>query len=214
VAIVVALAGIATASTYGWFSAQVPSQSAMLTTGTLRLGESAVHTCTVTNLLPGDASTGEGRSKMQCSFTVTYNGTMPAYLGLDVSIAGTKLGTDPNGNVAGSYLYDSSPAGLQLLIRDNQSPQVTYMSGTTLGGSPTSGSSPDSGVLLVSTTPFTNGNSVTFTVDYSLPSTTTNAYQDASSSVTLTADAAQAANNGSTAGCTPGQVCPGITDWS
>ena len=211
-----AVAALVTGATYGFFSATQSSSSNSFTAGNVTLGQSAVQTCAVTGLGPNDASTGwtPGGTDMQCSFTVTYQGSVPAYLGLDVSIAGTTLGVDPTGALTGHYLYDSGSNGLQLLIRDQQGSPVTYMTGTTLGGSATSGTSPSTADLLVSKTAFTNGGSVTFTVDYSLPSTTTNAYQGAGSSVTLTAHAVQASNNGSTALCTAGQVCAGITSWS
>jgi hypothetical protein len=99
---------------------------------------------------------------------------------------------------------------LQLLIRDAQ---TTYMSGTTLGGAATAGANPSAANLLVSTTPAVNGSGVTFTVDYSLPATTTNSYETAGSSITLTAHAVQASNNGTTAGCVAGRVCATLGSW-
>jgi len=173
-------------------------------------------TCFVTGLAPADASTGwsPSGSKAQCTFSVSYAGNAPAFLGLDVARASTQTGRDPNGALAGATgLYDSTPMGLQVLIRDGQATPVTYMSGTTLDGSPTAGANAGAANLLVSTTPAVTGTSVTFTVDYSLPASTTNAYESAGSSITLTVHAAQAGNNGSTASCVAGRSCPSIASW-
>ena len=211
-----AVAALITGATYGFFKTTSSAQSNTFTAGTVTLGQPALSTCSVTGLAPGDASTGwtPAGSFAECSFTVTYGGSVPAYLALDVSIAGTTLGVDPTGALAGRYLYDSSGNGLQVLIKDDQGTPVTYMTGTTLGGGATSGSAPSATNLLVSKSAFSNGGSVTFTVDYQLPSTNTNAYQGARSSITLTAHAVQSKNNGSATTCTAGQVCAGIVGWN
>jgi hypothetical protein len=216
IAAAIAAAAIAAGVTYAVFSLTAAGGASSFSAADVTLAQSAVHTCVVTGLAPGDASTGwtQPGPKDQCSFTVTYAGSAPAFLGLDVSFAGTQAGSDPNGVLPGAAgLYDSSATGLQVLIRDAQSTPVTYMNGTVLGGAATSGADAGASNLLVSTTPATTGTTVTFTVDYLLPASTTNAYEHAASSVTLTVHAAQAGNNGSAASCTAGRVCPGIGSW-
>jgi hypothetical protein len=200
---------------FGLFSSSAASQANTFHSATVTLSESAVQTCTIGPMAAGESSTGwsPAGSDAECSFTVTYNGSVPVYLGLDVSIASTHAGSDPNGVLTGATgLYDSTVTGLQVKIADSNG--VVYMSGTTLGGSPTSAASPSASNLLESVTPATNGTQVTYKLDYQLPSSTTNAYMHAASSITLVAHAVQAANNGSTTGCTAGQVCGGIHGWS
>lgn len=202
-------------TSYGLFSSTSPTQSNTIKAGTVTLSQSAVHNCAIGPMAPGEASTGwtPAGSDLECSFIVTYGGNAPAFIGLDVSIAPTHAGSDPNGVLTGANgLYDSTTTGLQVSIKDSNS--VVYMSNTTLGGAATTGASPSAGDLLESTTPATNGTSVEFTVDYSLPAGSTNAYMKAASSISLIAHAVQAKNNGNALGCTSGRVCPGITGWS
>lgn len=210
-----ALATFAAGAAFGLFSTTKPSGSSSFSSGSVTLARSAVHTCGTGPMAPGEASTGwvPAGADLECSFTITYTGTAPAFLGLDVSIAPTHAGSDPNGVLTGATgLYDSTSAGLQVAIKDSTG--VAYMTGTTLGGSATSGANPSLNDLLHSATASTNGASLTYTVDYQLPGTTTNAYMQAASSITLTVHAVQASHNGSTVGCTPGRVCAGIQGWS
>ena len=90
---------------------------------------------------------------------------------------------------------------------------ATATPGTHLGGAATTpGSASATGTnLLVSKTPFTNGQSVTFTVDYTLPVGSTNAYDTAGTTVTLLAHAVQSQGNGSVASCTAGHQCDTVS---
>jgi len=204
-------------ATFGLFSAASPNQSNHFSAGSVTLGGSTSGTCSVSNLQPGVSSSGFGsgtETAAPCTLTVNYTGSVPGWLGLDVSIASTSPGTDPNGVLTGAAgLYDSTSTGLQLLITDNQNTPVTYMNGTTLGGSATTGAHPSSTDLLVNTASFANGQSVTFTINYMMPTTATNAYEGAGSSITMQAHSVQAANNNSTSSCTVGDPCTSVS-WS
>ncbi len=111
-------------------------------------------------------------------------------------------------------LYDSTANGLQVTIADNQAISVTYMSGTSWNGSSTSGTTPSVNDLLVNKAAFTGSTAVQFTISWSLPTTASNAYDGAASTLTMLVHAVQAGNNGSTASCTAGDTCSGITAWS
>jgi hypothetical protein len=185
-------------------------------TGTVSLSTSAVSTCSISGLTPGDTENSPGRTP--CTFSATYRGTLPAYLGLDVTIASSGPGVDPDHVLPGAPgLYDGTSTGLQLLIGDDSTPPTVYMGdggsppgpGTDLGGEPTTpGSADASGThLLVRTTPFSDGQSVSFTVDYLLPVSATNAYAGAGSTITLRVLAVQSQENGSVTGCTAGREC-------
>lgn len=208
--------------TFGLFSAKQTSGTNSFSAGVVSLSTTAQTTCTISNMIPGESSTGYStgtKADQQCSLAVKYTGNASAWLALDVSIASTATGS-PVQSYSGSTpsaaagLYDSSATGLQVLVKDNQTTPITYMTGTTLGGSGTSGASPSVIDLLVNTSAFTNNQAVTFTIDYYLPTTATNAYDSAASSITLTAHAVQSASNGNTTGCIAGTVCSNIPNWS
>ena len=211
-----AVATLVAGSTFGFFSATTPTVSNTVTAGTVTLAQSAVSSCTITKVQPGDSGS--------CSLTVTYNGTVSAgaYLGVDLGISGTagspvqayaagNAGTTP---AAAPGLYDGTANGLQLSLVDSQTSPVTYMSGTSVNGSNFNGASPSVNDLLVNTSPAATGFATTFTLSWSLPTSANNAYQGASSTVTILVHAVQAGNNGNTTGCTAGDTCAGIGTWS
>ena len=212
-----AVATMVTGVTFGFFSASSPTQGGTLTSGTVSLAQSAVTSCTVSNIQPGDSGS--------CHFTVTYSGTTSggAWLGVDLSVTNPVAGSPSQSYAPGNTgttptaaggLYDSTATGLQLTIADNQSAPVTYMSGRSWNGGSTTGTTPSVADLLVNTTPFTSTTAITFTINWSLPSTANNAYEGAASTVNLFVHAVQAADNGSTTSCTAGLTCSGITNWS
>jgi len=214
-----AVATLIAGVTLGRFSSSAAQGANTFSAGTASLTQTASSTCTVTAMAPGDSSSGYGSGSgtdTPCTFQVTFNGNVPSYVALDVSIASAAVGVPvaPYGGsapAAAPGLFDGTGTGLQVLIKDNQGTAVTYMTGTTLGGlaTPTTGAASATN-LLVSKTAFTNNGTVTFTVNYLLPSTATNAYLGAASTITLTAHAVQAANNGSTTtpvACVVGTSC-------
>jgi hypothetical protein len=209
-----AVATLVAGATFGFFSATTPTVSNTFTAGTVTLAQSAVTSCTIANIQPGDSGS--------CGLTVTYNGSVSggALLGVDLGISSTAAGSPVQayapGNTgttpaAAAGLYDSTANGLQVTISDGS---TTYMSGTSWNGAGTTGASPSINDLLVNTAAASAGYAKTFTISWSLPTTANNAYQGAGSTVTVLVHAVQAKNNGSTTGCTPGATCAGITSWS
>ncbi len=191
--------------------------------GTVTLSSPSRVTCTVTHMTPGDTQASTGQ--VACTLTVTYGGSLPGYLALDVTIASAGAGSDPNHVLTGAPgLYDGTATGLQVLVKDNQATPTLYMNaggstptpGTHLGGAATTpGSATATGTdLLVSKTAFTSGQSVTFTVDYTLPLGATNAYDGAGTTITLAAHAVQSQGNGSVAACTVGHQCDTVSPGS
>jgi hypothetical protein len=184
-------------TTFGFFSAATNPQSNSFTAGTVTLSTPVSVPCTITNLVPGDQTSGytpanpnqTNAAVAQCTFSVNYTGSVPAFIGLDLATSGTGL-------------YDSTSNGLQFQIKDNNG--GTYATGGVLNGG--------SNLFVASDPGGTTAHS--FTVDYALPSSAPNSYQGLNTTLTLTVHAVQAANNGSASGCTAGHVCAGIHNWS
>lgn len=204
-----AVATLVAGFTFGLFSASQGSGSNSFTAGTVSVGAGtpASVTCTITNTVPGDSSTGApsgSKSDTPCTFNVQYAGSANAWLGVDVAIS--------NGSTA---LYDGSSTGLQLYLKDGGS--ATYLSGTSYtqeGG--TSATLPNAGAsnLLVSTSQATANSAVDFTLNYALPASAGNGYQGGSVTVTFTFHAVQAGNNTLPADCLAGQQCNAGGDGS
>jgi hypothetical protein len=209
------VASFAAAVTFGFFDATTTAQTSKLSAGTVTLTSDTSGACNVANMLPGSSET--------CALKVTYSGTVPAYLGLDVLIA-TKPGSpgtlplyDPN---------DVTNSDLQVTVVDNQSTTVTYVQPSTSFGQPlsTCPGQYSSGSytcyqlsdLLASTSPFTNNTSGSpsdvFTTFVIVPTSSLSGYQGGTASVVLLAHAVQAANQ-SLGSCSAGSPCSSIK-WS
>ena len=200
VATVGAVATLIAGVTFGLFSAtNTQTGTNSFTAGTVTQGSPATTTCTISNMVPGDSSTGytpapSGQTNAQsapCTFAVTYTGSAPAYLGVDVA-------------VGGSSLYDGTTNGLQLQVSDGT---TSYTTGGALNGTSN---------LLVSTTPDAGSSNTvhTLTVNYALPTAATNAKQGLSTTLTLTIHAVQSGNNNFVTGCSAGHTCGTATNWS
>jgi len=191
-----AVATLAAGVTFGLFSATTgPTTASTFAAGTVSLTSDATGHCTVSKMVPGDATAGwvaenttgavntdNTASEVACTLAVTYTGSAKAYLGVDLAITGTGNG--------GNGLYDSTPTGLQFYIHDTSG--ATYANGdpfVAVGGSASASN------LLVSTTPFATGGIDTITVDYFLPNGAGNSYQSATSSLTMTVHAVQSSHN-------------------
>jgi hypothetical protein len=209
--------------TLGFFSsAGQASGGNTFTAGVVSFGSPVTTTCTINPMAPGDASTGwsPAGSNATCTYQVTYSGNVPAFLGLDLTITGVAGspvapygGTTPG---AAAGLFDGSSNGLQLLVTDTAA--TTFLNNTTYqnqAGSPVTLSSTSSVAgLLVSRTAFTNGGTDTVTVNFKLPTSASNAYNSASSTVVLLVHAVQAANNALPAACDAGEVCTSGFNWN
>ena len=197
-ATIASIAALATGITFGLFSANSGPQNNSFTSGTVTLGTPVSAPCTVSNMVPGDDSTGytpdpSARTDSQtaaCTFTVTYSGNVPAYIGLGLATSGTNL-------------YDGTATGLQFQISDGS---ASY---TTSGAINTNTASDP---LYVSTDS-PGASAHTFTVNYALPLSAGNTYQNKSTTLTLTVYAVQSGNNG-TGVCTAGSQCAHVTSWS
>ena len=198
------------------------SGSNAFTAGVVSFGTPVSTTCTINPMSPGDASTGwsPAGSLASCTYSVTYAGNIPAFLGLDLTITGAAgspvapyTGSTPT---AAGGLFDGTANGLQVVVSDGG--PTTYLNNTTYqnqAGSPVALTSTSSVTdLLISRTAVTNGGSDTITVDYKLPTTASNAYNSASTTVVLLIHAVQANNNALPAGCAAGKVCSSGFNWS
>jgi len=209
--------------TFGFFSsAGRASGSNTFTAGVVRFGSPVSTTCAINPMAPGDASTGwsPAGTLATCTYQVTYSGNVRAFLGLDLTITGTAGspvapygGSTPS---AASGLFDGTAGGLQMLVTDSSS--TMFLNNTTYqdqAGSPVTLSSTSSVTgLLISRTAFTNGGSDTITVNYKLPTSASNAYNSASSTIVLLIHAVQADNNALPAACAAGRVCTSGFSWS
>jgi hypothetical protein len=228
-----AVAALLVGSTFGLFSsAGVTSGSNTFTAGHVVVGLSGSTsvTCTIAPMSPGDnqASSGSSGQNVACEYDVQYTGNVNAYMALDLKITGSpgspieppyNGGSISTAPTAKQGLYDGTATGLQFNIADASS--TTYMTGTSynnINGAPTN-LSPTSGAatvldLLVNTTPVVHNNTRLVTVDYNLPLSAGNAYNLATSTITLTIHAVQADNNPLPSGCTAvGNQCSTM-NWS
>lgn len=212
---VAALSMTLTGVTFGKFSASTPGGTHTFSAGTVSMtGGTTTGVCSSTTLVPNGAAT-------TCALQVTYAGNASAWMGLDIFIA-TKHG----GATGAENLYNPSggddPAAFS--VTDNQSPSVTYTLPTTaLGSCPTTGQYSSYGSynacyqntdLLVNKVAFTGSSTVTFSISITIPTDNNTKYQGGTAAVVVQAHAVQSKNNGSTASCTAGAPCPGITGWS
>jgi hypothetical protein len=190
--------------------------------GVVSLGTPVSTTCAINPMSPGDASTGWSPpgSSATCTYQVTYSGNIPAFLGLDLTITGTAGspvapygGTTPT---AAAGLFDGTANGLQVIVTDSAS--TTFVNSTTYqnqAGSPVALSATSSVAdLLISRTASTNGATDTVTVNFKLPTSASNAYNSAGSTIVLVIHAVQANSNALPGGCTAGNVCSSAFNWS
>jgi Camelysin metallo-endopeptidase len=196
-----AVATLVAGVTFGLFSATQTSGANTFTAGTVTVGAGspASVTCTVSNMVPGDSSSGAAagsKADTPCTYNVKYTGSASAWLAVDVAVS--------NGS---TVLYDGTASGLQLYLKDGSN---SYVNGTTFaqqGGGSASLPAGTTSNLLVSTSPAANGTAVNFSLDYALAAAAGNGYQGGSTTVTLTFHAVQSGNNAPPSGCAAGQQC-------
>lgn len=204
-----ATAGLVGAVSFALFSSTANGQSDTFAAGTVSLGQDPESfACNVTHMAPGDSTSssdfaGTNGLDTACNYVVKYTGSLPAWIGLDVS-------TNSIAGSGGEALLDGNANGLQVLVTDalgNVPPGGTFGLGSIkcVGAYPTaascSSSDPNQLLTKVGGTDTNGDNSVnngwsdTFTVNYGLPLASPNAYQGGSAHVILTAHAVQATNN-------------------
>jgi Camelysin metallo-endopeptidase len=191
-----AVATLVAGVTFGFFSASQGSSTSNFATGTVSIGSPANTVCSITNMVPGDNSVGytpdnpnRTNAKLaHCVFSVTYTGSVPAYIGLSTSL-NTGAGT--------------LASALQWEISDGV---ASYTSGGTINTN--SASNP----LYVATDAGGSNTVHTFTVDYALPDSVTSQTLTAAA-LSMTVYAVQQGNNG-TGVCVAGSQCANVTSWS
>jgi spore coat-associated protein N len=215
VAVIGAVATMVAGFTFGLFSATESSSSNTFTAGTVTVTTTTPTsvTCTITNMVPGDASTHfspaySNSGDTPCTYNVEYTGSASAWLGVDMTVS--------NGST--SLFTSAAATGIQFQLKDGS--PTTYVSSSATNSTNTGDTTyaaeggtatalPATGIsdLLVGTTAATNGSVVDFSLDYGLPLDSSNAYQGGSVTVTLTFHAVQSKNNSLPADCAAGQQC-------
>ena len=199
------------------------SGSGFASTGsvTLTTNAPATHACTYPSLVPG-ALPSPTPGAATCALSVTYSGSMPAYVSLTVQIQ-AKAGS------GGKALYDgSNVTGLTLAISDGHNSFTVPTNPGSTGGSCPAGftcwsAANELAATYSGSTPvlaFASGSAATWTVTPVFPKTVGNPYQGGQAVLTLTAQAVQGAPaNPLPASCTAstiGKPCPasGGFTWS
>lgn len=204
----IAAAGALTiGATMSLFSASESSSANAFATGTVAvgLGDSASVTCNVSEMSPGDSSAGSStgsKSLDTCTYNVKYTGSLPAWLSVDVAV-----------NSTGTNLYTAGATGLQFYVKDGSTSIVDGVNYKVIGGTNTaitSGSTVEH--ILLNDMPVQGPNARNFNIDYLLPLLAPNALQGGSTSIQLTFNAVQSANQ-PIGSCVAGRQCNTIT-WS
>jgi len=176
--------------TYGRFSSTGFSATNSFSSGTVSVGSASVtQACAVPGVLPGtSSSTG-------CTFHITYNGNVNAYLAADILVVG--------GDATHSALWDGTINGLQLTVSDGSHGYTVPTStlscasvGAQFGASATNGKACgeiDNDTL--TTAEVGNGTAYILTLNWSLPTASTNSNQGGNAQVFVSFHAVQSDNN-------------------
>jgi hypothetical protein len=204
------LAGFAAASRI------LASGTGLASTGTvmLHVNGSGTQVCDYGLLAPGDLT-----GSATCTLSVTYRGSIPAYLALTIRIS-SKAGS------GGSPLYDgTNTTGLTMRLREGQhnftvptgpgSTGEPCPAGFTCWTAPDELAAPDAGTAGLI---FHRGDTVTFVLTPIFDSATGNSYQGGQAKIALLVQAVQAPANPLPSTCdvsTIGQPCPasGTFTW-
>jgi hypothetical protein len=183
---------VVTGVTSARFSANKPGSTNTFHTGTVTLSNSPTTACTISNILP------DGTSHPCPTFTATYNGSVSAYLAVDVLIE-TQAGS------GGSKLYTGGANDLQVTV-SSTSPSVTYsvptVATTCPGSAPALSTCYELHNELVATTALASA-AVVFTTTVSLPTTSGTGDQGGLAQILLTTHAVQSGNNTVACASTP-----------
>lgn len=192
-----AAAALVAGTTFGLFSATASSQTNSFTSGVLTVTTAHIGqaTCTVTNMKPGDESTGYTPSTpdntqtpkdVACTYGVIIGRTTSAYVGVSIKETGTlPLKWEIHQTTVSNTFATNG------VINTNTTTDPLYVGNST--------------------------NEYTVTVNYYLPRTDTTQSKN-SAALTLTFHVVQQANNGTGAKCVIGKQCAstatGIRNWS
>ena len=215
--IVVGVLALGAGIAFAFFSDTSTSQNNLaLGTVALNMNDSQSSTCNYSALDPGDLT-----GSTTCSLSVTYTGSLSAYVSLSVAV-------QSEAGPGGATLYDgSNSSGLTLSISDGHNTFALPTGAGTTGGSCPAGftcwsMANDLAASYSGSTPdltFSSGDTATWTVTPKFSKTAPNAYQGASASLVLTAQAVQAPGNPLPVTCTTSTIglsCPanGSFAWS
>lgn len=193
-------------ATFGLFASAAFASSGSFTAGTVILAAPTAGTCSFSNLEPGQASTSMGGALPDCTYTVTYSGSLAGWVALDVTMTSPSP-SDPTTPA----LYNGQSDGLQVQISDSYGNTYSVHGANQLvAKTGTSDTNADGSVNA--------GWSDTFTVDYSLPKDAPGSLSGGTATLQLIAHAVQESNNPMTS-CgpqlgwteTPDSSCGGST---
>lgn len=207
VAAIAAAGALVIGTTNALYSASESSATNTFNSGTVTVGlGSTSTTCAISNMVPGDSSTGYGTGSQaltQCNYKVKYTGSASAWLAVDIAV-----------NAGSTPLYTASADGLQLLVKTSTG--TTLMNNTTYknpaGTDTTLAAGSSAANLLLSTSPAVADDTFQFNIDYLLPLLSPNTTQGGSASITITFHAVQSGNQ-PILSCVAGRQCNTIT-WS
>lgn len=160
---VAAIAILTTVGSLALFSASSGAETATYTAGTVTLGAPTTRLATVSGLAPGDTGSS--------TYTITYTGSLSAWLGLDTSLSGDLTTCDGGGRLSVSITDANS---------NTYSPNANDQIVKGAAGA---------------TAPVAGGTTKAFTVGYSLALAAGNDCQGDSATVSLTVKAVQSDNN-------------------
>lgn len=192
----VAVSSLVTGVSFAIFNGSLPSQSTSITAGSVSVGSPSVSSaCAVSGVLPGASSTSA------CTFSVTYTGTVPAYVGADVLVV--------SGDATHTALWDGTASGLQLGLDDGAQSDVVPTSalascagvGSQFGTFPAALTCGEVDNVVLTTTPVPSGTLYTLHLNWRMPTTSLNANQGGSAQIYVNFHAVQSGNN--TLDCSP-----------
>lgn len=244
------LAAIGSGATLGLYSATTGTEHDNVAAGTLSFGTPVSTVCnvgtgageTATPLYPTVGSTGytpapAHHADAPCTLQVSYAGTVPGYLALDVTIA-TKPGTVQAGAPSGTTalpLFNESGTGLQFQLTDTRNGATKYYAKGTKylaqGGSGTPATTIPTATcpvgytssytcykvtdLLVSTTAFTSSSTPDiFSVNYALPSASKSGQENGTAVLILSVHAVQSKHQPLPGTCAAASRCTSGISWS
>jgi hypothetical protein len=196
-------AALVAGTTFGLFSGSAPGSANSFHSGTVSLAATATATikCTVTNMVPGDESTGytpsaadntQSPKDTTCVAAFTYTGSVPAYIGVSSAASGT---LPLLWEINATSTTQPGPFASAGVINTNTATDPLYVAKATGGTTHT----------------------YKIYVDYLLPRTDTTQSAN-SATLTLTLHAVQSGNNGTGATCHAGSQCTntatGVRSWS
>ena len=200
----IAVSSLVTGVSFAIFNNSLPPQTTSITAGSVSVGSPSVSSaCVVTGVLPGASSTSA------CTFSVTYTGTVPAYVSADVLVV--------SGDATHSALWDGTGNGLQLSLSDGVQSDVVPTSalgicadvGSQFGTFPAALTCGEVNNVVLATTPVPSGTLYTLNLNWAMPTTSLNANQGGSAQIYVNFHAVQSGNN--TLHCSPvatlGQSC-------